>query len=1415
MQALGRRGLNLRKKRVATVLIGLLAATAVIVALPTAAGGADRHVFRDVHHTKAFWRTATLKRVTPAQLRLRPAIAFRNAHVRSFALKSSSLRKVLAKAPRYGTPAARTHAVIVSLPAPNGKFQRFALTKSQIMAPALARRHPDIGTYYGRGIDDPSASIAADLSHIGFHAAVRSAHGGWYIDPYFRNNTSRYVSYSGADLAHSFEFVEHGVIKSDEKIANISGPNAVAPTGDVLRTYRLALITDPGYAAYVGGPANVTAAKVALINRVGQVYHDDLSIQLQLIGNTDLLNLNTWAQAIAPNGPCGAAGCFTQAQATGCSSTTRARFVIGQIIGASNYDIGHLALGQPGGGVANLGVVGRSNKAGGCTGIPTPVGDFYAIDYVAHEMGHQFSGNHPFNGTQLNCSGGNRSAANSVEPGSGSSIMAYAGICMTDDLQPHSDPYWSQRSLQEISTYTSSNQAAINEVQTVSLRHFGGGNEVQTATFGPGYSQTATVQPLTVAIGAAPSASQLGGLTEDGNTVTVSTGAAGATHTLQPGDSVTISGAGNAGYNGTWTVNTVPSSRAFTYTNPTTGLPRTGGGTITLNAPGATESGTTVTLSTAAAHGRSVGDIVTVSGVGVAGYNGTFTVTAVPTARTLQYTAAVSGLANSGGGSVTYNSPFQLRYGGVDSAVIGGSAQAYSNANIQTALNAIPGFPGGAVVTGAASTGFTITFSGAGSAGTDVGPVTFSNLSCGGCFGSIEETNHGGANDSFTLNYNGNVSVPIVNGTNYSAAGILAALTPLLPAGGTATVAGFGGGTFNNTGFQVTYTGTLAALDNPVLLGVQDFTPGASGFTGETDQGGPVTNKGGIVTSTGNSVPVVDAGPDYTIPLRTPFALTGSATDANDAPGSLLYSWEQNDRGGTAGTSLLNNTKVDGPLFAMFGTSAPISETDTLLYNSPNENHLTNNPTRVFPEMRNILINNTNADTGSCTQGPIAPPVSIAVRECFMDFLPTSSYTGATAAGNASPPRLDMRFTVRDGHGGTSNDDAVLTLAAGTGPFLVTSSPSSVSGAAHMPVTWNVAGTDANGINTANVKISLSTDGGQTFPTVLAASTPNDGSETVSLPNTNTTHARIKVEAIGNVFFDVNNSDIAIVQDTVAPVTTATLSPAIKNGWYASPTLTLSADDGSGSGVDHISYAVDGGPWNTYSGPVSGFTTGNHFVQYYATDNAGNIEATKLIAFKADSDKPTANIPRPADGAVYKLGKPVTASYKCADKQSGLDTCVGTVPNGSPVDTSTVGMHSFTVTATDKAGNVTTETVHYQVVYAWQGFFAPISNSGSGLNLVHAGDLIKLGFGLDGDRGMSILAGGSPSSVAITCPADAPHLVSGAHEGTPPGLHFGMGSDHYFFGWQTDSGWAGTCRRFSLQLNDGTAAHTADFMFFS
>ncbi len=1109
-------------------IFALAAFAAVIVVAMPAGAGSTKRALRDTHGTRAFWHQTTLKTAI-AKSAARPALRFRTKGVRAFTLKRASLRKALAKAPREFTRAPRLRPAVISLPAPNGRFQRFALARSAIMSPGLQRKHPRIRTYSGRGIDDSAATIHADISPFGFHASVRSPNGGWYIDPFFRSSPNLYVSYHGQQLKEPFPFVEHELKDGEgEGAAAAEAPEPNPPTGAQLRNYRLALITDPGYSAYVGGPAAVTAAKVALMNRVDQVYEEDLAIRMQLIPNNDLLNLNTWDAATAPNGPCGAAACFTQAQVTGCSSTTRARFVIGQIIGASNYDIGHLALGQPGGGVANLGVVGRSNKAGGCTGIPTPVGDFYAIDYVAHEMGHQFSGNHPFNGNQLNCSGGNRNANNAVEPGSGSSIMAYAGICLTDDLQRHSDPYFSERSQQEITTYTSSNQAAINEVQTASLRHFGGGNEVQQVTFGPGYQQASTIQPLTVTIGAAPSATQLGGATEDGNTVTISTGAAGPVHRLQPGDVVTISGVLVAGYNGTWTVDTVPTTRSFTYTNPATGLARTGGGTITLNAPGLAEVGNTVTVRTAAAHNRSVGDVVVITGAGDAGYNGTFTVASVPSARSFTFTNPTAGLPTTGGGTVTYSSPFQVRIGGNDSAVIGGTSQAYTATNVQNAINAIPGFAGTVTVTGLASTGFTVTY-GTASAGVDVPNAQLVNLSCGGCFASVEETNHGGANDSFTLNYNGNVSTPIVNGVNYTAAGITAALTPILPAGATATVAGFGGGAFNNTGFQVTYGGTLAATNVPVTLALQDFTAGASGFVGETDKGGPVDNQG-TTTPTGNSIPNVSAPAQYTIPLRTPFALTGSATDADGD--ALTYSWEQNDRGASpngAGTALLSNVKTNGPLFAMFPFSGQISDADSLLYDSPGENHLTNDPTRVFPDLQQILDNNTNADTGSCSQGPIAPPVSQATTECYMEFLPTSDYVGV-AGVNADPLALHMRFTARDGRGGSNFADTTLLLANTAGPFLVTSPNTAVSlpGDSTQTVTWSVANTAAAPVNAANVKISLSVDSGHTYPYVLAASTPNTGSASVVLPMVGTTHARVKIEAVDNVFFDVSNADFAI-----------------------------------------------------------------------------------------------------------------------------------------------------------------------------------------------------------------------------------------------------------------------------------------------
>ena len=214
----------------------------------------------------------------------------------------------------------------------------------------------------------------------------------------------------------------------------------------------------------------------------------------------------------------------------------------------------------------------------------------------------------------------------------------------------------------------------------------------------------------------------------------------------------------------------------------------------------------------------------------------------------------------------------------------------------------------------------------------------------------------------------------------------------------------------------------------------------------------------------------------------------------------------------------------------MFPKSGQISLSDALEYNSPGQNHLTTDPMRVFPDLQQILDNNTNAETGACPMGPIAPPVPQDNTECFAEFLPTADYVGYSGGGtnNASPLSLHFRFTARDGRGGVAAADTTLFLANNAGPFLVTSPNTAViyKGDSIETITWDPANTNIAPVNATEVKISLSTDGGYTYPYVLAESTANDGSEPVMLPNVSTTEARVKIEAVGNIFFDLSNTEL-------------------------------------------------------------------------------------------------------------------------------------------------------------------------------------------------------------------------------------------------------------------------------------------------
>lgn len=612
-----------------------------------------------------------------------------------------------------------SQGAIITLPMPEGGFKRFRIVKYLVMHPDLAARYPAIQTYTGQGIDDPHATIKLDFTPLGFHMMVLSPGGNVFIDPYQENNTLDYISYYRSDLPRTGTF-SCEYFGEENVVAFNNQPLLHRSSGTQLRTYRLALACTGEYAATKGGTvAGALAGMATTMNRVNGVFETEVDVRMVMVANNDLI-------------------CYTNAStdpytnSNGSTMLGQNTTTLNSVIGTANYDVGHV-FSTGGGGVAYLNGPCGSNKAGGVTGSSNPVGDAYDIDYVAHEMGHQFGANHTFNSTSGSCSG-NRASTAAYEPGSGITIMGYAGICGTNDLAPHSIAYFHSKSFDEITIFTQS----------------GNGN-------------------------------------------------------------------------------------------------------------------------------------------------------------------------------------------------------------------------------------------------------------------------------------------------------------------------------------------TCASI-----------------------------------SSTGNTAPVVNSmGENLSIPISTPFVLTGSATDANNDP--LTYSWEQYDLGPSG------NWNVQSTTAPMFRSFEPVTS-----------------PSRTFPKLSDIINNTTTVG----------------------ELLPNQNRT------------LNFRLTARDnrsGGGGVMHPDNTLAINVvdNGGAFSVTAPNTAVTwqGNSTQAVTWNVSGTNNSPISTAEVKISLSTDGGNTFPLVLAASTANDGSENILVPNINTTQARIKVEAVGNIFFDMSNANFTINAVTsLTTITTGAVSPtALCAGANITVPFTTNAPANSGN----------------------------------------------------------------------------------------------------------------------------------------------------------------------------------------------------------------------------------------------------------
>jgi hypothetical protein len=393
-----------------------------------------------------------------------------------FALDANALRQSLANAPKRF--ASGKSNVVVSFPNADGQLEQYRIQESSNMDPALAARYPEIKSYIGQGVTTPTSTIYFSLSPLGLQTMViRADQSAEFIEPY-TTNLNAYAVYRKADKAASLNRFECKIIERAQQDLPDSGfarPNADDAT---LRTYRLAMSVTGEYTAYFGGTKALALAAINnTMTRVNGIFEKEFATRLVLIANTDAVIYTS--SSTDPYSP-----------ASGLDNwNLQLMNTLSSVIGNANFDIGHL-FGATGGG-GNAGCIGCvcSNdmstevyegvtypvnyKGSGYTSPNdgNPSGDNFDVDYVAHEMGHQFGANHTFTHS-------NEGTGVQMEPGSGSTIMGYAGIT-TLDVQAHSDPYFHAVSIQQVTNYIKTTSCQTNTAT---------GNSIPTANAGLDYT---------------------------------------------------------------------------------------------------------------------------------------------------------------------------------------------------------------------------------------------------------------------------------------------------------------------------------------------------------------------------------------------------------------------------------------------------------------------------------------------------------------------------------------------------------------------------------------------------------------------------------------------------------------------------------------------------------------------------------------------------------------------------------------------------------------------------------------------------------------------------------------------------------------------------------------------------------------
>ncbi len=339
--------------------------------------------------------------------------------------------------------ASKKKKAIISLPNTTGGISRFMIKETVVFEGGLAKKYADVKSYMAKSMDDPTLTAKISMGSDGIHIMLLSVGNGlFYIDPNTKDNTT-YVAYKREDLVEGLNNFECKVVQGNSESLYVNKSVVTNGKEGKLRVFRLALACSGEYAQFHlerQGIAESAAEKIkkevvlsamnTSVTRINAVFERDVSVRMLLVAHNDSV-------------------VFLDSETDGITEGTPAKMlkeiqdICDTYIGNENYDIGHLFSTQ-GDGVAVLeSVCVNGLKAMGVTGRLDPIGDAYTIDYVAHEMGHQFGATHTQNSS---C---NRTNATAVEPGSASTIMGYAGICDSDsedtieiDIQKNSDAYF-------------------------------------------------------------------------------------------------------------------------------------------------------------------------------------------------------------------------------------------------------------------------------------------------------------------------------------------------------------------------------------------------------------------------------------------------------------------------------------------------------------------------------------------------------------------------------------------------------------------------------------------------------------------------------------------------------------------------------------------------------------------------------------------------------------------------------------------------------------------------------------------------------------------------------------------------------------------------------------------------------------